>query len=49
MRLFIPPAPREAVPTGLSVEVRLKEFPDVALEVDNTTDLVRRGKLGLYE
>ena len=41
-------SPREAVPTGLSVEVRLKEFPDVALEVDNTTD-VRRGKLGLYE
>ena len=39
---------RDVLLTGGSVEVGRGEFPDVVMEVDNTTD-VRRGKLGVYE
>lgn len=35
-------------PHAAGMEVGAHDFPDVVLEVDNTTD-VRRGKLGLYE
>ena len=35
-------------PRVAGMEIGVHDFPDVVLEVDNTTD-VRRGKLGLYE
>ena len=40
--------PRATRPWGPAIEVGSDAFPDVVLEVDNTTD-VRRGKLALYE
>ena len=44
--LFLHPA--QTIPRGKAIEVGTDPLPDVALEVDNTTD-VRRGKLELYE
>ena len=44
--LFLHPA--QTIPRGNEIEVGTDAWPDVVLEVDNTTD-VRRGKLGLYE
>ena len=40
--------PRTARPWGPAIEVGSDQLPDVVLEVDNTTDVLR-GKLGIYE
>ncbi len=45
--VYLHPA-RARRPHVAGMEIGVHDFPDVVLEVDNTTD-VRRGKLGLYE